>query len=103
MQVLADVAAQERSELVDGEACERPLAGLLEVAGERTAERAFDQRPSQRPQMVAAGADLIDRAVEMGIRGERVRAVEPQIELVGEAERQHLRSRDLGGKRRREA
>jgi hypothetical protein len=36
MQAPADVAAEQRGELVDGKGCERRLAFLLEVAGERT-------------------------------------------------------------------
>jgi hypothetical protein len=86
MQALADVAAEERGELVDGEAREGLLPLLLEVASEPTAEVAFDQRPSQRPQIAGTGADPIDGAVKMGIRRECFRAVEPQVNLVGEAD-----------------
>ena len=83
VQAGSDIAAQERGELVDGEARKRRLPPLLEIAGERATEIALDQRPAQRTQVVAAGADPIESAVEMGILGERLRAIEPQIELVG--------------------
>src|SRR5271154_6441875 len=103
MQALAEIVAEQRRELVDGKARKRRLALVLEIAGEFATEIALDQRPSQRTQMVAPGADPVDGPIEMGISWKLVRTVEAQKNLVGEAERQHRGSRDLGGQLRRKA
>src|SRR5258705_12269038 len=85
MQAFAHAFAEERSELADRKACECGLAFGLELAGEPAAEINFDQRASERPHVVAAGAHAVESAVEMRILGKLLATVEPETDLVGKA------------------
>ena len=73
---LADAGAQERCEFVDRGGRERRLALLLEFPGVGAGKEALNQRAAERPQVVGADADPARGAVEMGVLGEFLGAVE---------------------------
>src|SRR5262245_42469521 len=81
---LAEVVAEVRRELVDREGRE---VALLQLARERAAEVALDQRRAERPQVIAAGRGAVGRSEEARLHRQVVRVLDLQEYLVGEPER----------------
>src|SRR6185437_14790447 len=58
-----------------GEIRHRPGAAAFELERQRAAEKRRDQRPAERPYLVAAGGDAVERPDEMAFRREVRRGV----------------------------
>ena len=92
---VAKIRAEQVDHLVDRRSSERAVAGLFQRAGMASAKIALNAGLAERAELVAAGADAIDRAAHVAVDRQVVGLVQRQRHLVGKAERQAGGGRNL--------
>jgi hypothetical protein len=89
-----EARAEERTEFFPDKG-ESGLGRGLELAGKNAAEETLNDRPAERPQIVAPGPCAVETAEQVALGRQRVGLGKREEDLVGETERQARRGVEM--------